>query len=74
MILLGISGGPDSMYLLHKISKKTKDIIVATVNYNIRKDSSKDVKIVEDYCIKNNIRFFIHKVAENICFTGNFEN
>ncbi|MFZ8217866.1 ATP-binding protein, partial [Mycoplasmopsis bovis] len=43
MILLGVSGGPDSMYLLDLLYSKRKDIVVATVNYNVRENSSYDV-------------------------------
>ncbi|MBZ4195332.1 tRNA lysidine(34) synthetase TilS [Mycoplasma tauri] len=73
MVLLGVSGGPDSMYLLHKTFKKRKDIIVATVNYNIRDDSYIDVEIVKEYCQKNNIVLEVLEIDKKAIFKGNFE-
>ncbi|UUM19819.1 MULTISPECIES: tRNA lysidine(34) synthetase TilS [unclassified Mycoplasma] len=49
-IIIAVSGGPDSMFLLNKY--KHKNPIVAFVNYNQRTDSSKDQQIVEEYCEK----------------------
>ena len=54
--ILAISGGADSMYLLDHY-KNESDIVVATVNYNIRDDSNEDVKIVVDFCNQYNIPF-----------------
>ena len=41
------------MFLLNEY--KNKDIVVAHVNYNLRKSSTRDQKIVESFCNKNNI-------------------
>ncbi|VEU77195.1 tRNA lysidine(34) synthetase TilS [Mycoplasmopsis columbina] len=58
-ILLGISGGPDSMFLLYWAIKKYKkeNLIVNTVNYNYRNDSHEDVAIVRKFCLENQILF-----------------
>ncbi|QHX35567.1 tRNA(Ile)-lysidine synthase [Spiroplasma sp. TIUS-1] len=73
-LVIGVSGGPDSMYLLNQIftDKNYGDIIVCHVNYNFRDDSSYDQFIVEDYCKKNNIKIKIKSVyySEE---KGNFE-
>ncbi|EFF41186.1 tRNA lysidine(34) synthetase TilS [Mycoplasmopsis alligatoris] len=53
-ILIAVSGGPDSMFLLNKFYKKNY-VIAAFVNYNQRSDSNIDQKIVEEFCFKNNI-------------------
>ncbi|AOG59967.1 tRNA(Ile)-lysidine synthase [Spiroplasma helicoides] len=55
--VVGLSGGPDSIFLLDNLIKKVKKekIIACHVNYNFRKDSNVDQKICEDYCKKNNI-------------------
>jgi len=59
-IVIGVSGGPDSVCLLdalHKLQKKYDlELIVAHVNYGLRgKDSEKDEKLVrklaEKYCL-----------------------
>ena len=41
------------MFLLNEY--KNKKIVVAHVNYNLRKSSTRDQKIVENFCNKNNI-------------------
>lgn len=48
MKLLAISGGPDSMFLLHKY--RHKKIVVAHVNYHMRSNSDQDQAIVEKFC------------------------
>ncbi|PPE05880.1 tRNA(Ile)-lysidine synthase [Williamsoniiplasma lucivorax] len=54
--LIGVSGGPDSMFLLSWLLKqKPKKIVVCHVNYNFRKDSHLDQKIVEDFCREHNL-------------------
>ncbi|ENY53796.1 tRNA(Ile)-lysidine synthase [Metamycoplasma alkalescens 14918] len=53
--ILGISGGPDSMWLLNLM--KNQNIIVACVNYNKRADSWVDQKVVEDFCKEHNIKY-----------------
>ena len=52
--IAAVSGGPDSMALLHKYRKKI--ICVCHVDYHKRKDSNKDKKIVLDYCKCHHIK------------------
>lgn len=67
-ILVGLSGGVDSvtlLFLLLEISKFYKNIEfgVAHVNYRLRgEDSDKDQKLVENICKKNSLKLYIHKV------------
>lgn len=71
-LLLAVSGGPDSMFMLNKYRKH--NIIVAHVNYNKREDSWKDENIVSEFCKKNNIPFFnlsIQKYEDKI---NNFQS
>jgi len=61
-LLVAVSGGIDSMTLLHILNQIRDDlgiiISVAHVNYKLRKqDSDKDEKHVKDFCKKNNINF-----------------
>lgn len=75
-IVVGVSGGPDSMCLLN-ILKDLKEkgfikfeIVVAHVNHMIREEAKDDEKYVKNYCIKNNIEFFsksieVEKIANN---------
>ena len=69
MVLLAVSGGPDSMALLNDY-KKSK-IVVAHVNYNKRDDSHIDQKIVEDFCNKYQIPCEVLSITEKN--VGNFQ-
>ena len=58
-IVLGVSGGPDSISMLD-ILNSIKDeigfeIYVAHINHLIREEAIDDEKYVEEYCKKNNI-------------------
>ncbi|MCL2569600.1 MAG: tRNA lysidine(34) synthetase TilS [Firmicutes bacterium] len=58
---VGVSGGADSMALLHfldSISKKAGFAVVAVnVNHNMREGSKKESQFVKKYCIDNGIEF-----------------
>ena len=61
-IIVGVSGGPDSMALLHILIRLKKaldlQIIVAHVNHNTgRKGQYEEQKFVEEYCKKNSVVF-----------------
>lgn len=69
-ILVGVSGGRDSMCLLHVLlkiaAKEDLRIVVAHVNYGLRGEQSlRDQGIVEDFCIKNDVICDTLTVAEN---------
>ena len=58
-ILLAISGGIDSMFMLHLFAKNTFHFAVAHCNFCLRKnESDADEKFVKDFCKKNKIDFF----------------
>ena len=65
-LVLGVSGGPDSMCMLDTLLKIKKDesnplnfeIIVAHVNHMIRQEAKDDERYVEEYCKKNDIEFY----------------
>ena len=60
-LVVGVSGGPDSMCLLSMLLKlKNKynlKIICAHVNHKLRKESENEKKFVENYAVINNIIF-----------------
>lgn len=60
--ILGVSGGPDSMAMLHMYRKKTQAVCV--VNYKKREDSDHDVSLVVDFCNLYNIKYYIHNVTQ----------
>ena len=58
-IVIGLSGGPDSMCLLDiikRINKKIK-IVCAHINHNIREESFEEQKIIEEFCKNNKLTF-----------------
>lgn len=58
-ILIGVSGGTDSMVLLDLMRQEKVDIAVAHVNFKLRgEESDDDEKLVNDFCLKNKIPFF----------------
>lgn len=67
-IVVGVSGGPDSMTLLNVLKNiKEKEIIkfnlvVCHINHMIREEAVSDEKYVEEYCKKNNIEFFAKRI------------
>jgi len=62
IFITGVSGGPDSMCLLHLLYNHNCKIIVCHVNYGLRgENSDKDEKLVRDFCLKNNIECHISK-------------
>lgn len=61
-VLLAVSGGPDSMMMLHYFDKTFKGYFaVFHLNHMIRSSSFKDEEIVRDYCKKNSITFFCER-------------
>lgn len=66
-IVIGVSGGPDSMALLNvliKLNEKKKidcKIVVAHINHGIRVEADEETKYVEEFCRKNNIECYIKK-------------
>lgn len=67
-VVVGVSGGPDSMALLHILLKVRQSldikIICAHVNHNVRAESSEEKIFVENYCKKNNIEFEFMKIED----------
>ena len=65
-IVLGVSGGPDSISMLDILNKIRKDtsinldfeIVVAHINHMIREEAKDDELYVKEFCQKNNIEFF----------------
>lgn len=57
-IVLGLSGGPDSMCLLNILLSLNKniDIICAHINHNIREESKEELEFVKKYCEERNLK------------------
>lgn len=65
-IVLGVSGGPDSISMLHILNEiKTEykfEIYVAHINHMIREEANDDEKYVKEFCEKNDIQFFVKRI------------
>ena len=72
-VVIGLSGGPDSMVLLYNLLKyreKNKfNIICAHVHHNLRKESDEEALFVKKYCDKNNVIFEMIKLDYDGKFT-----
>ena len=70
-VIVGVSGGPDSICLLDNLRQIQKEntlgypfsILVAHIQHGLRKEADEDMKYVQDYCTKNEIPCFIKKVS-----------
>ena len=67
-IVIGVSGGPDSICLLHLLYSIKKElgfeIVVAHINHQIRKVADSETEYVKDFCKNLGIECFVKK--ENI--------
>lgn len=65
-IVIGVSGGPDSMTLLNILNnlkeKLNIKIYVAHINHMIRKEAEEETEYVREFCSKLNIEFFAKKI------------
>lgn len=71
-VVIGLSGGPDSMALLDILLEYKKqvnfNIVCAHVHHNIRKESDDEAQFVKNYCLENNVIFEMIKLD----YDGNF--
>ena len=67
-VVIGVSTGPDSMFLLNLLLELQKEllfkIIVAHINHNVRLESIKEEKFLKDFCKDKNIIFESIKIEE----------
>ena len=73
--VLGVSGGLDSMVLLHLMKNCGKPCVVAHVNYGIRGlDSDADENLVREVCTREELPFFSVRPNARELKKGNFQN
>ena len=67
-IVIGVSGGPDSIALLNMLLEIKKEerynfeIVVCHINHMIREEANEDEKYVANFCKKYNIEFFARRI------------
>ena len=69
IVVLGCSGGPDSMALLYLLLNYRKNvnniyIVVAHVNHNVRRESDNELIFLKEYCEKNKVAFESMKIEK----------
>lgn len=67
-VVIGVSGGPDSMALLHVMNKIKKELnislICAHINHNVREESEAERIFLQNYCEKQGIIFEHMKIEK----------
>lgn len=65
-LVIGVSGGPDSICLLHVLNELKNEIgfniYVAHVNHMIRNEADEETKYVENICEKLKIKCFVKRI------------
>lgn len=62
ILVVAVSGGPDSMVLLDLLRKLNYRLIVAHVNHGLRREAEREEKLVQTYCAKHNLEFTVRQV------------
>lgn len=67
LVVIGVSGGPDSMTLLNvllnlKDGLGVSKCVVAHVNHMIRQEAESETQYVIDFCKKNDIEYFVKRI------------
>lgn len=74
VIVVGVSGGKDSMLLLHLLNSASYDIIAAHVNYGLRgEESDGDEKFVRDFCEQRDIQLVVQRADPEELRKGNLQ-
>ena len=64
-VIVAVSGGPDSMFLLRVLQDRlNKKIVVAHVHHNLRKESDEEAQKLEEYCKDNNLVFEMYRIEQ----------
>ncbi|MBR1654168.1 MAG: tRNA lysidine(34) synthetase TilS [Clostridia bacterium] len=65
-VVIGVSGGPDSMsllYILNKLKQKLNfEIVVAHINHMIREEADEETEYVKNWCERLNVKCYIKKI------------
>ena len=72
-LVIGVSGGTDSLALLHILFVSGFNVIVVNVDHNLRSDSQSEAIFVEEFCFSRDIKFYgvtvdtMNHVNDNKC-------
>src|ERR1051325_3852512 len=56
-IIVGVSGGPDSIALAHVVSSLGCNIIIAHIDHALRATSAKDAELVKSFAALHGVQF-----------------
>lgn len=65
-----VSGGPDSMALVHMAITQQLEVVLVSVNYHKREDSDHDIALVRDFALKHGCPLYIFDAYDLV---GNFQ-
>lgn len=65
-VLVGVSGGPDSLCLMHTLDKLEYEVIVAHLDHQIRAESSQDADYVQKIAANYGLRMVTERVQGSI--------
>jgi tRNA(Ile)-lysidine synthetase-like protein len=65
-----VSGGPDSMALVHMAMSHKLDIVLVSVNYHMRETSQKDIDMIQSFALKHQLPCHIFDAYD---LKGNFQ-
>lgn len=72
-LIVGCSGGPDSMALLHLLHQSGRIPVAAHVNYQKREESRQEEQLVREFCEQRGIEYLFKKMNPEEA-KGNFQN
>lgn len=65
-IVLGVSGGPDSLFMLYMLNNLKEElkfnIVVAHINHMIRAEANSEEEFVKEFCRKINVEFYSKRI------------
>ena len=61
-VVVGVSGGPDSITLLSVLHNIGINVIVCHINHGLRENALLDEEYVKNYCDKRNIKFYVKHI------------
>lgn len=65
-----VSGGPDSMALVHMAMSHKLDIVLVSVNYHMRDTSQKDIELIQSFALQHQLPCYIFDAYD---LKGNFQ-
>ena len=67
-VVVAVSGGPDSMALLHLLTRVKKaldiNVVCAHVNHNVRRESDDELIFVNKFCMQHGVIFESMKIED----------